>query len=218
MTLPLKYVRPLWQRLFRLYAIRGKVRAGRGLHIGIGSKIDSPHGLAIGNDVYVGKLCTIECDGEIGNDVMIANSVGIIGRYDHDFRTIGVSVRKAPWVGDRDYAGDGRANRVVIGSDVWIGYGAIVLSGVTVGRGAIVAAGAVVTKDIRPYAIVAGNPAREIGSRFSPAVIEQHEHLIDNRSVPGGAHCDTSSSKTADRTTGPPTLHRTTLTEKADAL
>jgi acetyltransferase-like isoleucine patch superfamily enzyme len=62
---------------------------------------------------------------------------------------------------------------VLIGSDVWIGQGAIVLSGVNIGDGAIIAAGAVVTKDVAPYAIVAGNPAREIKKRFSKVVIEE---------------------------------------------
>lgn len=61
---------------------------------------------------------------------------------------------------------------VVIGNDVWIGRGARVLSGVTVGDGAAIAGYSVVTKDVRPYAIVAGNPAREIRRRFSDEQIE----------------------------------------------
>jgi len=56
---------------------------------------------------------------------------------------------------------------IVIGNDVWIGRGATVLSGVTVGDGAVVAACAVVTTDVRPYAVVAGNPAREVRRRFT---------------------------------------------------
>jgi acetyltransferase-like isoleucine patch superfamily enzyme len=61
---------------------------------------------------------------------------------------------------------------VVIGNDVWIGRGARVLSGVTVGDGAVIAGYSVVTKDVRPYAIVAGNPARELRRRFSDEQIE----------------------------------------------
>ena len=60
-----------------------------------------------------------------------------------------------------------------IGHDVWIGAGAQVLSGVTVGDGAIVAAGAIVTRDVAPYAVVAGNPARLIRYRFGPDRIAQ---------------------------------------------
>lgn len=61
---------------------------------------------------------------------------------------------------------------VVIGNDVWIGYGAKILSGVTIGDGAIIAAGAVVTKDVSPYSIVGGVPAKEIRKRFSEEEIE----------------------------------------------
>ncbi len=62
-----------------------------------------------------------------------------------------------------------------VGDDVWVGFGAIVLSGVRIGRGAIIAAGSVVTKDVEPYAIVAGNPAVKVGARFDNAEIAQHE-------------------------------------------
>jgi maltose O-acetyltransferase len=58
-----------------------------------------------------------------------------------------------------------RGGDVVIGDRVWIGYRAIVLPGVSIGEGAVVGAGAVVTKDVEPCAIVAGNPARKVGER-----------------------------------------------------
>ena len=58
------------------------------------------------------------------------------------------------------------AGPIVVGNDVWIAYGATVLSGVTIGDGAVVAAGSVVTRDVAPYAIVAGNPARQVRTRF----------------------------------------------------
>jgi virginiamycin A acetyltransferase len=60
-----------------------------------------------------------------------------------------------------------------IGSDVWIGYGSIILSGVTIGNGAVIGTGSVVTKDIPSYAVAAGNPARVIRSRFSPKVVQE---------------------------------------------
>lgn len=62
---------------------------------------------------------------------------------------------------------------VVIQDDVWIGEGATIMSGVTVGYGAAVAAGALVTKDVPPYAIVGGNPARVIRYRFPPEVVQR---------------------------------------------
>lgn len=61
---------------------------------------------------------------------------------------------------------------IVIGNDVWIGRGARVLSGVTVGDGAVIGGYSVVTKDVRPYAIVVGNPAREVRRRFSDEQID----------------------------------------------
>lgn len=63
--------------------------------------------------------------------------------------------------------------RTSIGADVWIGDGAYVKAGVNIGHGAIVGMGAVVTKDVPPYAIVAGNPARVIRVRFDPAIVDR---------------------------------------------
>ncbi|MDK2992846.1 MAG: hypothetical protein PWP48_2079 [Clostridiales bacterium] len=72
---------------------------------------------------------------------------------------------------DGDFFEWRRAHRVSIGHDVWIGHGAIILPGVTVGTGAVVGAGAVVTKDVEPYAVVVGVPARPIRKRFTEDVI-----------------------------------------------
>jgi acetyltransferase-like isoleucine patch superfamily enzyme len=178
MRLLLKLIGPLWLRLYKLYAVRGCVTVGPRFHIGIGSMIWAPKELRIGANVYVGKLCTIECDGKIGDDVIIANAVGIIGRYDHDFRAVGVSIRNAPWIGDAQAQKKVDNVGVIIGPDVWIGYGAIILSGVRIGRGAVVGAGSVVTKDVNSYTIVAGNPARKIGTRFPTEIIRKHEDAL----------------------------------------
>lgn len=62
---------------------------------------------------------------------------------------------------------------IVIGNDVWIGYDAVIMAGVTIGDGAIVGARAVVTRDVEPYSIVGGVPAREIRKRFAPDVISR---------------------------------------------
>lgn len=84
-----------------------------------------------------------------GNDVSIGPEAKIL--------TLGHDPQCADF---SDHGGD-----VVIGDYVWIGFGAIVLPGVTIGEGAVIGAGAVVTKDVEPYTIVAGNPARPIGMR-----------------------------------------------------
>ena len=62
---------------------------------------------------------------------------------------------------------------IVIGNDVWIGYEAVIMAGVHIGNGAIIAARAVVTKDVPPYTIVGGTPAKEIRKRFDAEVIQQ---------------------------------------------
>ena len=62
---------------------------------------------------------------------------------------------------------------IVIGNDVWIGYEAVIMAGVHIGDGAIIAARAVVTKDVLPYTVVGGTPAKEIRRRFDAEVIQQ---------------------------------------------
>jgi len=71
---------------------------------------------------------------------------------------------------ERDYFEE--LQRTKIGSDVWIGARAVVLDGITVGDGAIIAAGAIVTRNVAPYSIVGGAPAKKIRDRFDSAIIE----------------------------------------------
>lgn len=70
-----------------------------------------------------------------------------------------------------------RARRVTIGHDTWLGHGSTILPGVTVGDGAAVGAGAVVSKDVAPYTIVGGVPARPIRERFEPKIAERYQAL-----------------------------------------
>lgn len=164
-------LRKLKSAVLKTMAIRQNVNTGLRLHVGPGSVLWAPTALKIGSDVYIGKNVTIEVDGEIGDGVLIANLVGIVGRRDHDQSDIGKSIRRSRWVADFP---DDLSKKTIIGSDVWIGYGAVVLSGVRVGDSAIVAAGSVVTTDVRPNTIVAGNPARPVGTRFTEADFELH--------------------------------------------
>lgn len=159
--------------VFRNPCLKGH---GVGLHIGSRSRFWAPLEITIGDNVYIGKDVLIECNADIGNHVLIANRVAIVGRHDHDFRLVGVPVRFSPWIGASGRLGPYLEEKAVIESDVWLGYGATILSGVRIGRGAIVAAGAVVSKDIARYAIVAGNPASVVGQRFyDDETINRHE-------------------------------------------
>ncbi|HEY0200466.1 MAG TPA: DapH/DapD/GlmU-related protein [Burkholderiaceae bacterium] len=71
---------------------------------------------------------------------------------------------------EADFFAARRANAVAIGHDTWLGHGVTIVQGVSVGDGAVVAAGAVVVKDVAPYTIVGGVPARKIRDRFAPAI------------------------------------------------
>ncbi|MDJ1114456.1 DapH/DapD/GlmU-related protein [Microbacterium dauci] len=150
----------------------GNVQIGKDVRLGSGTVVRSFHGLVIEDGVAIGRNCTIEVSGSIGFKTIIAAGVGIVGRADHAVDEVGVAVIDATWVGDREPR---PADTVRIGRDVWIGYGATILSGVSVGDGAIVAAGAVVTRDVRDFEIVGGNPARRIGERLSQD--DRPEHL-----------------------------------------
>lgn len=72
-----------------------------------------------------------------------------------------------------EYSEEFSKGNIEADDDVWIGYGATIMSGVHIGQGAVVAAGAVVTKDVPPYAIVGGVPAKVIKYRFSEIMIEE---------------------------------------------
>ena len=156
-----------------------RYRIGNHFHAGRGVVLWAKHTITIGKHFYIGRYSQIECDAEIGDNVIFGNNVALVGRYDHHYQQVGVPTRLASQIRNRNYNWKGLNSKVVIGDDVWIGYGAIILSGVRIGNGSIVAAGAVVTKDVESCTIVGGNPARKIADRFdSTADRESHSSLL----------------------------------------
>jgi len=127
------------------------VTVGEGSTVHMGCKFFEPRGVKIGKDTKVGSDAFL--DGRapltIGDHVDIASEV-MIYNSEHDLESPGFEAIEEP---------------VTIGNYVFIGPRAIILPGVSIGKGAIVAAGAVVTKDVPPFAIVGGVPAKVIGER-----------------------------------------------------
>ena len=133
--------------------------------------------LVAGAYSFVNIECNLQPGVRLGNYVMLAPRVAVVGadhRFDQPGRPIIFSGRPA-------------IEPTIIEDDAWIGFGAIVMQGVTIGRGAIVAAGAIVTKDVPPYEIHGGVPARRIGERFrSEAERARHDSFLAE--TPRGGH------------------------------
>lgn len=108
---------------------------------------------------------------KIGSYVSIASNVTFILNGEHNINTISTYPFKVQCIRDCQYEATSKG-KIIVGDDVWIGNGATVISGVKIGQGVIIAAGAVVTKDVPPYTIVGGIPAKVIKSRFSRSVID----------------------------------------------
>jgi acetyltransferase-like isoleucine patch superfamily enzyme len=143
-----------------------KYTIGKNFHCGRGVFLWAKNEITIGNDFYIGKYSIIETNGRIGNGVIFANNVGIVGRYDHNYNEIGIPIRLASCIRDKNYDWKGNYEMTILGDDIWVGYGATILSGVHIASGCIIAAGAIVTKDTEPYCIYAGVPAKKIRPRF----------------------------------------------------
>jgi len=125
--------------------------------------------ISLGNCVFIAPGAVFSCPKTnitIGNKVMFGPNVMIMGG-DHNYRVIGQYMY--------DVKEDGVNLPVVIGDDVWIGAGAIILKGVTIGRGSVIGAGSVITKSIPNYSIALGNPARVVRQRFNPEEVIEHE-------------------------------------------
>lgn len=124
-----------------------------------------------GDRLKIGKFCSIACGAKF-LFTSANHALGSLSTYPFPifFEEWGLDAK------DIRQAWDKRGD-IVIGNDVWIGFEAVILSGVTVGDGAIIGTRTVVTKDVPPYTIVGGAPARPIRRRFEDAVIEKLEAL-----------------------------------------
>ncbi|QJD94406.1 CatB-related O-acetyltransferase [Mucilaginibacter robiniae] len=167
------------KKLRDLYLVKVKWRnynLGQNFHAGARVRLWAKDNIITGRNFYIGRDSQIETNCKIGNDVILGNKVALVGRYDHNFHEVGVPIRLASQIRDKDYNWKGLNEKVVIEDDVWVGYGVIIMSGVKIGTGSIIAAGSVVTKDVEAYSIYGGNPAKKITERF-PSLENKNEHI-----------------------------------------
>ncbi len=124
-----------------------------------------------GDRLIIGKFCSVACGVRFlftsANHTLRSLSTYPFPLFFDQWGLDKRDVRDA-W----DHRGD-----IIVGNDVWIGYEAVVMSGVTIGDGAVIAARAVVTRDVPPYTIVGGVPAKPIRKRFSDDVVRKLERL-----------------------------------------
>lgn len=120
-----------------------------------------------GDKLVIGRFCSVACGAKFlfnsGNHSMRSLSNYTFPIFFDEWDLDAKNIRDA-W----DNKGD-----IVIGNDVWIGYEAVILSGVKIGDGAVIGARAVVTKDVPPYTVVGGVPAKTIRKRFDDATVEK---------------------------------------------
>lgn len=142
-----------------IHAEEGKVTLGKGVEVHRGTIIEAREGqVIIGDNAQIhpqAMLYGITANLHIGNDVLIAAQCGLISA-NHRFSRRDVPLRLQGLTTKGD---------IILEDDVWLGMGVRVMNGVRIGQGAIIGANAVVTKDIPPYSIAVGSPAKVIGQR-----------------------------------------------------
>ena len=143
-------------------SIRTKLILGNDVYISrlcrlsSGSSEDYIGEVSIADSVHVGQNCFIDGGGKvrIGKETLLGPNVAILS-MDHQFDNPEVPIRFQGAV----------AKPIILDEDVWIAANVVILGGVTIGKGSVVAAGSVVTKDIPPYSIAVGTPAKVVGQR-----------------------------------------------------
>lgn len=118
------------------------------------------------NDVFIGRFCSIGRRVSIG-----VGNHPLTGLSSHPLLVYGAGRKYSEEEMELIDIRPARARHTIIGNDVWIGDGAVILPGVRIGTGAVIGANAVVTRDVADYAVVAGSPARLIRYRFPEGVI-----------------------------------------------
>ncbi len=151
--LPVSYHCGFAKKIRAFFARKIMDTTGTDINIERGAEFNSQ--VSIGDYSGIGVNCEMNGPVDIGKRVMMGPEVVVYTR-NHAFNRVDIPMQKQ---------GYGEYQKVTIGDDVWIGRRVIILPGVTIGSSSIIGAGAVVAKDIPPYSVAVGNPARVIKNR-----------------------------------------------------
>ena len=136
-------------------------KTGRHFYVDYGSFLRNMNKISLGNGVFINRGCCFFASYHISNAEIILGENVVVGPdvkffgAGHDYNTLSLP---------------DTAKTITVGNNVWIGGGATILPGVTIGEGAVVGAGSVVARDVEPYSVVAGNPAKMINHRIIPSL------------------------------------------------
>lgn len=170
--------------IIKTSSIGKNVQIGRNCLICKGVKIES--NVNIGDYTYINLDTTVDSNVNIGKYCSISKNVFIApGTHEYKYVTthpilFNLFWRKQMNILEKDnyIKKIGKQDSITnIGNDVWIGLNAIIMRGITIGDGAVIGAGAVVTKDVEPYSIVVGNPAKHIKYRFESTYVEELKNM-----------------------------------------
>jgi acetyltransferase-like isoleucine patch superfamily enzyme len=165
----------VWQKR-RLVLLMGFARGYRfksiGKHFTVSDMTSffKKNSIEVGDYVFIGSKAHLYANIKIGHFVILASNVAVVGG-DHRFDMVGVPIRFSGRDGLEELL-------TVIGDDVWVGHGVIIMAGVKIGRGAVIGAGSIVTKDVPPYAVMVGVPAKILCYRFT-----EQQQKIHNESL-----------------------------------
>lgn len=163
------------QRRIKHKVLRNWKKRNTHNHTKLAAPLVNTDRIHVGNHTY-GSISAIISSAEgslhIGSFCSIADHVTFVVSADHPTENISTFPFKTLCTRETGCEAVSKGD-IVVEDDVWIAHGATILSGVRIGQGAVIAAGSVVTKDVPPYAIVGGVPAKVIKYRFSPALIEE---------------------------------------------
>lgn len=173
----------LWQKILSARArLQLSQFAEKGHHVFLSHSADIiPSHIHCGHHVHIGPHASFMASIAhiyIGNYVVFGPNVTIRGG-DHRIDLIGKHIYE---IGEEEKLQENDKD-VVIDDGVWCGCNVTILKGCHIGKGAVIAAGAVVTKDVPPYAIVGGNPAKVIKYRFTDEQISEHERILRERGL-----------------------------------